>query len=158
MRACARSPFQILEHCANCVLQFVDIGSRGCFVGMLYACCELIRLEVVMEVAWRNGLTDFTMPFMINYMSQQASVIESLKKDNEKRKAKEANERREDENTPMVGRIRTHAHARNSESHTLCANQQFPRAADQIPWFLILGCDGFRGRMAFHAGGSGRYG
>ncbi|CAF9906424.1 MAG: hypothetical protein HETSPECPRED_006177 [Heterodermia speciosa] len=82
---------------------FVDIGSRECFVGMLYACYDLIRLEVVMELAWRNGLTDFTMPFMINYMSQQASVIESLKKDNEERKAKEANERREDDNTPILG-------------------------------------------------------
>ena len=43
------------------MLQFVDIGSRECYVGMLYACYDLIRLDVVMELSWRHGLTDFTM-------------------------------------------------------------------------------------------------
>ncbi|KAI7457103.1 clathrin heavy chain, partial [Hortaea werneckii] len=51
---------------------FVDIGSKECYVGMLYACYDLIPLHVVMEISWRHGLNDFTMPFMINYMSQQA--------------------------------------------------------------------------------------
>jgi len=61
---------------------FVDIGSRECYVGILYACYDLIPLHVVMELSWRNGLTDFTMPFMINFMSQQAMTIAELKKDN----------------------------------------------------------------------------
>ncbi|KAL8655707.1 MAG: hypothetical protein Q9210_000729 [Variospora velana] len=82
---------------------FVDIGSRECYVGMLYACYDLIRLHVVMEVSWRHGLNDFTMPFMINYLSQQASAIETLKKDNEERKAREAKERKEEDNTPILG-------------------------------------------------------
>lgn len=41
--------------------QFVDIGSRECYVGMLYACYDLIPLHTVMELAWRHGLNDFTM-------------------------------------------------------------------------------------------------
>ncbi|KAI4086845.1 MAG: hypothetical protein LQ344_007246 [Seirophora lacunosa] len=82
---------------------FVDIGSRECYVGMLYACYDLIRLHVVMEFSWRHGLNDFTMPFMINYLSQQASTIETLKKDNEERKAREAKERKEEDNTPILG-------------------------------------------------------
>lgn len=41
--------------------QFVDIGSRECYVGMLYACYDLIALDVVMEISWRHGLNDFTM-------------------------------------------------------------------------------------------------
>jgi clathrin heavy chain len=41
--------------------QFVDIGSRECYVGMLYACYDLIPPHVVLEVSWRNGLHDFTM-------------------------------------------------------------------------------------------------
>ena len=84
-------------------LQFVDIGSRECYVGMLYACYDLIRLHVVMELSWRHGLTDFTMPFMINYMSQQASTIETLKRDNEERKTREAKEQKEEDNTPILG-------------------------------------------------------
>jgi clathrin heavy chain len=82
---------------------FVDIGSRECFVGMLYACYELIPLHVVMELSWRHGLNDFTMPFMINYMSQQALAIEQLKKDNEERKSKEVTQKTEEDKTPILG-------------------------------------------------------
>ena len=42
-------------------LQFVDIGSRECYVGMLYACYDLLRPDFVLELSWRNGLHDFTM-------------------------------------------------------------------------------------------------
>jgi clathrin heavy chain len=70
---------------------------------MLYACYDLIPLHVVMELSWRHGLTDFTMPFMINYLSQQASAIETLKKDNEERKAREKEEEKEENNTPILG-------------------------------------------------------
>ncbi|KAK4987890.1 Clathrin heavy chain [Elasticomyces elasticus] len=82
---------------------FVDIGSRECYVAMLYTCYDLIPLYVVMELSWRHGLTDFTMPFMINYMSEQASTIATLKKDNEERKAREASQNKEDENAPILG-------------------------------------------------------
>jgi clathrin heavy chain len=85
------------------LLKFVDIGSRECYVGMLYACYDLIRLDVVMEISWRHGLTDFTMPFMINFMAQQASAIETLKKDNEERKAREKSQEKEENNTPILG-------------------------------------------------------
>ena len=70
---------------------------------MLYACYDLIPLATVMEVSWRHGLNDFTMPFMISYMSQQASTIEQLRKDNEERKAREASQKKEDDNTPIIG-------------------------------------------------------
>ncbi|EPE29243.1 Clathrin heavy-chain terminal [Glarea lozoyensis ATCC 20868] len=82
---------------------FVDIGSRECYVGMLYACYELIPIHVVMEVSWRHGLTDFTMPFMINYLAQQSSTIETLKKDNEERKSREKSQETDDSNTPILG-------------------------------------------------------
>lgn len=70
---------------------------------MLYACYDLIPLHVVMEVSWRHNLNDFTMPFMINYMSQQAAAIEMLKKDNEERKARETKVQKEEDNTPILG-------------------------------------------------------
>ena len=70
---------------------------------MLYACYDLIRLDVVMEISWRHGLNDFTMPFMINFMSRQAAAIEALKKDNDERKAREASQQKEEDNTPILG-------------------------------------------------------
>ncbi len=70
---------------------------------MLYACYDLIPIHVVMEISWRHGLTDFTMPFMINYLAQQISTIEMLKKDNEERKAREKSQEKNEENIPILG-------------------------------------------------------
>ncbi len=70
---------------------------------MLYACYDLIPIHVVMEISWRNGLTDFTMPFMINYLAQQSSAIESLKKDNEERKLREKSQEKEENDAPILG-------------------------------------------------------
>ncbi|KAI6959187.1 clathrin heavy chain, partial [Hortaea werneckii] len=85
---------------------FVDIGSKECYVGMLYACYDLIPLHVVMEISWRHGLNDFTMPFMINYMSQQAFTIDQLKRDNDERKAREAENKKEEHTGPILGQSR----------------------------------------------------
>ncbi|KAJ5895242.1 clathrin heavy chain [Penicillium taxi] len=83
---------------------FVDIGSRECYVGMLYACYDLIRPDVIMEISWRKGLNDFTMPFMINFLCEQTRAIEVLKKDNEERKAREKSQNpTEDNNGPILG-------------------------------------------------------
>ncbi|KAH7355877.1 clathrin heavy chain [Pyrenochaeta sp. MPI-SDFR-AT-0127] len=82
---------------------FVDIGSRECYVGMLYACYDLLRPDVILEMSWRHGLHDFTMPFMINLLSQQTAAIELLKKDNEERKAREATQQKKEDDTPILG-------------------------------------------------------
>ncbi|KAJ5734359.1 clathrin heavy chain [Penicillium malachiteum] len=82
---------------------FVDIGSRECYVGMLYACYDLIRPDVIMEISWRKGLHDFTMPFMINFLCEQTRTIEMLKKDNEERKSRETSQKTEEDNTPILG-------------------------------------------------------
>ena len=82
---------------------FVDIGSRECYVGMLYACYDLIRPDVILEMSWRHGLHDFTMPYMINLLSQQTAAIELLKKDNEERKAREASQQQKEDDTPILG-------------------------------------------------------
>jgi clathrin heavy chain len=40
---------------------------------------------------------------MINFMSQQASTIEMLKKDNEERKAREQSQEKDENNAPILG-------------------------------------------------------
>lgn len=85
---------------------FVDIGSKECYAAMLYACNDLIPLHTAMELSWRHGLNDFTMPFMINYMYQQAATIEMLKKDNDERKAREAANKTEEDKGPILGQSR----------------------------------------------------
>jgi clathrin heavy chain len=88
---------------------------------MLYACYDLIRPDLILEISWRNGLNDFTMvrfilfpafysirltslqPYMINLLSQQAAAIESLKKDNEERKLRETSQQKKEDDTPILG-------------------------------------------------------
>ena len=81
----------------------MDIGSRECYVGMLYACYDLLRPDVIVEISWRNGLQDFTMPFMINMLSEQTRTLEQLKKDNEERKSHETTQKKDEDNTPILG-------------------------------------------------------
>jgi clathrin heavy chain len=40
---------------------------------------------------------------MINMLSQQYATIETLKKDNEERKAREASQQKKEEDTPILG-------------------------------------------------------
>jgi clathrin heavy chain len=70
---------------------------------MLYACYDLIRPDVVLELSWRHGLNDFTMPFMINLLCQQTKELATLKADNEARKAREKEQEKEEDNTPILG-------------------------------------------------------
>lgn len=83
--------------------QFVDVGNRECYVGMLYACYDLLRPDLILELSWRNGLNDFTMPYMINMLSQQTKELALLKADNEARKAKEKEQEKVEDNTPILG-------------------------------------------------------
>lgn len=73
---------------------------------MLYACYDLIRPDVVLELSWRNGLHDFTMPYMINLLCQQTKELAALKADNEARKAKEKEQEKVEDNTPILGGTR----------------------------------------------------
>ena len=70
---------------------------------MLYACYELIRPDVILELSWRHGLHDFTMPYMINMLSQQTKELALLKADNEARKAKESAQEQKEDDTPILG-------------------------------------------------------
>lgn len=70
---------------------------------MLYACYDLVRPDLVLELSWRHGLQDFTMPYMINMLAQTTKELTQLKLDNEARKAKEKEQEKVEDNTPILG-------------------------------------------------------
>lgn len=72
-------------------------------MGMLYACYDLIRPDLVLELSWRHGLTDFAMPYMINMLCQQTKEIATLKADSEARKAKDKAQEKDETETPILG-------------------------------------------------------
>ncbi len=43
---------------------FVSVQDKGCFAATMCTCYDLIRPDTAIELAWRNGYTDFAMPFM----------------------------------------------------------------------------------------------
>ncbi|XP_006902589.1 PREDICTED: clathrin heavy chain 2 [Elephantulus edwardii] len=66
---------QLAEH----LLQwFVDEGQRECFVATLFTCYDLLRPDVALELAWRHGLADCTMPYFIQLMHEYLGKVDSL--------------------------------------------------------------------------------
>ncbi len=58
----------------------VCVFAEECFAACLYTCYELIRPDVVLELAWRHSLMDFAMPFMIQTFREYHDTISALKK------------------------------------------------------------------------------
>ncbi|QSL65563.1 hypothetical protein MERGE_002876 [Pneumocystis wakefieldiae] len=63
---------------------FHDIGANDCFVAMLYTGCDLLPANYVLELTWRGGLVNITMPFFINFIFEQDQKIKQLQKAIEK--------------------------------------------------------------------------
>jgi len=68
---------------------FVDKELKPCFVACLYTCYDLLRPDVVMELGWRNGLTELMMPFMIQSVRETSLRIETLEKKEAERAKRE---------------------------------------------------------------------
>jgi len=58
---------------------FVENGDKECFCACLYTCYELVQPSVALEVAWRHGFIDFVMPYMIQFIADSNTQIESLR-------------------------------------------------------------------------------
>ena len=57
---------------------FVSVKDTACFAACLHTCYDLIKPDVVLELAWRNGYNDYAMPFMIQYMRHSHDRIKVL--------------------------------------------------------------------------------
>jgi len=72
---------------------FVDQGDKECFAACLYTCYDLVRPDVALELAWRQGMMDFAMPFMIQTLREHTSRIDALDKKTQKREEAEEKEK-----------------------------------------------------------------
>ncbi|KAI9318659.1 hypothetical protein BX666DRAFT_1930315 [Dichotomocladium elegans] len=81
---------------------FIEVGKRECFAAMLYTCYDLMRPDVVIELAWRNNLKDFAMPYLINLMYEQSTRIKSLGNDVEELKILTEKKEQEETNVPPM--------------------------------------------------------
>jgi clathrin heavy chain len=69
---------------------FVAKGLKACFVACLYSCYDLLRMDVVLELGWRNGLVELIVPFMVQSIREQNTRIDVLE---EKERAREKAEK-----------------------------------------------------------------
>lgn len=40
-------------------------GKKECFASCLFVCYDLIRADVVLELAWMNNMIDFAFPYLL---------------------------------------------------------------------------------------------
>ncbi|KAK9695545.1 Clathrin heavy chain [Basidiobolus ranarum] len=81
---------------------FVDIGKQECFAACLYLCYDLLRPDVVMELAWRAGWQDFAMPYYIQVVRELSTKVDTLERHNRERLEREANEKKQAMDAPMI--------------------------------------------------------
>jgi len=60
---------------------FVDQDNKECFAACLYTCYDFVRPDVVMEVAWKKGYTDFAMPYFIQVIKEYTTKVDELSKE-----------------------------------------------------------------------------
>ncbi|TPX47357.1 hypothetical protein SeMB42_g00049 [Synchytrium endobioticum] len=83
------------------VLQyFIQTDNKECFATCLFTCYDLLRPDVVLELAWRHKWQDFAMPYLIQVLREYTTKVDILEKANAERKVKE--EEKEKETTTIL--------------------------------------------------------
>lgn len=80
---------------------FIDNEKKECFTACLYTCFELLRPDVIMELAWRHKLQDFAMPYMIQVTREALSRVEILEQSHKERNEKDVEKDKQD--AQMIG-------------------------------------------------------
>eukprot|EP00111_Clytia_hemisphaerica_P010235 TCONS_00029917-protein len=64
---------------------FLEINKTECFAATLFMCYDLLKPDVVLELAWRHNLIDFAMPYMIQVMKEYLNKVDKLAETSAKR-------------------------------------------------------------------------
>ncbi len=77
---------------------FLEHKLYDCFGACLYQCYDLVRADVILELAWRHNIMDFAMPFVIQTVRDLTGEVEELKRSEKKRNEEEIKK----EEAPLV--------------------------------------------------------
>jgi clathrin heavy chain len=83
MEACAQSGDAELAE--SLLKYFIDEHKKEEFAASLYTCYDLLRPDVVFELAWMHGLMDYVVPYMIQFMRDYAGKVDALLADKKDR-------------------------------------------------------------------------
>ncbi len=57
---------------------FIEMQDKECFTAMLFTCYDLLKPDYVLEVAWRNGMMDAAMPYVIQSVKQYTGKVDTV--------------------------------------------------------------------------------
>ncbi|XP_076453409.1 clathrin heavy chain 1-like [Babylonia areolata] len=77
---------------------FLDSNNHECFAACLFQCYDLLRPDVILELAWRHNIMDFAMPYMIQVMREYITKVDKL----EQSEAVRSEEEQKAEEQPIV--------------------------------------------------------
>jgi len=98
---------------------FVESKLKESFAACLFTCYELLRPDVVLELAWRNNLMNFAMPFMIQSMRDFDEKLTAIQHKLEEKDKKSEHDEKEKEKKQQE---EAHAHV---AAATLGVNSAF---------------------------------
>ncbi|XP_046964030.1 clathrin heavy chain isoform X1 [Vanessa cardui] len=69
---------------------FLERNNFECFSACLYQCYDLLKPDVVIELAWRHNIMDFAMPYLIQTVRELTTKVEKLEEADAKRSTESA--------------------------------------------------------------------
>ena len=81
---------------------FVQQAMKDCFAATLFTCYDLLKPDVVLELAWRNGYIDFAMPYIIQVVKEYTGKVDELDEANKARLAAEQEREAQQNQMPVM--------------------------------------------------------
>ncbi|POY74006.1 hypothetical protein BMF94_2817 [Rhodotorula taiwanensis] len=82
---------------------FSDIGSRECFVALLFAAFDLIRADVAEELSWRHSFHDVYMPYRLQVERSRNDSLAALTKKLEDLSSRTVQKEEQENSAPILG-------------------------------------------------------
>ncbi|KAF4365735.1 hypothetical protein G4B88_009458 [Cannabis sativa] len=79
METCSQSGDRELSE--DLLVYFIEKGKKECFASCLFVCYDLLRPDVVLELAWLNNMIDFAFPYLLQFIREYTSKVDELVKD-----------------------------------------------------------------------------
>jgi len=65
---------------------FVNNELKECFSACLFTCYDIIKPDVVLELAWKKKIIDFAFPYLIQVVREYTTKVDTLYKELDKKK------------------------------------------------------------------------
>ncbi|KAH8420249.1 hypothetical protein KR009_007996 [Drosophila setifemur] len=68
---------------------FLERDAHDCFAACLYQCYDLLRPDIILELAWKHKIVDFAMPYLIQVLREYTTKVDKLELNEAQREKEE---------------------------------------------------------------------